>query len=91
MRSEDEIRDVYDRLGQESDPDDGGKIPAMDWSGDTFKYGFLVGKLVALGWVLGDRGADMGSHYDYEDWRTELRSLGAIPGPTPPDWRPPEG
>ena len=40
--------------------------------GDTFKYGYLAGKITALGWVLGESSADMNIDYDFEDWSREL-------------------
>ncbi len=74
MRSEEEIRDVAGRLGRESYLDDDAPdgrpvVPARDWRDDTFKFGFLMGKIVALNWVLGEPGADISGHYDFEDWR----------------------
>jgi hypothetical protein len=74
MRSKDEIERVADRLGQVS-ADGDGKTPLLDWRGDTFRYGFLVGKLVALGWVLGEPNADLAIDHDYDSW---LRELGDI-------------
>jgi hypothetical protein len=96
MRSELEIREVYDRLGQEPERDTH-KTPLFDWSADTFKFGFLVGKLTALGWVLGDeRGAEVASDYDYEDWRRTQKEAGDdlkefLRGLMPPGWEPGEG
>jgi hypothetical protein len=73
MRSEAEIREVCDRLGQEPDRDTG-EIPALHWRDDTFRYGFLVGKIVALEWVLGGGPAiDVSTHHDFEDWVREQR------------------
>jgi hypothetical protein len=72
VRSESEIREVADRLGQELDPDTG-NVHALDWKADTFKFGFLIGKLTALGWVLGEPSVDLSNHYDFDNWQRELK------------------
>jgi hypothetical protein len=47
---------------------------------DTFKYGIVVGKLIAIGWALGEPSAGLSIDYDYEDWILEQRSMkGQIP------------
>lgn len=36
---------------------------------DTFKFGMQVGKLLALGWVLGEVvTSDLALQYEYDDW-----------------------
>jgi hypothetical protein len=73
VRSEHEIREVYSRLGREPDPVTQ-EVPAVDWRADTFRFGYLAGKLVALRWAVGAaRGSDVGTHYDYEDWQRAMR------------------
>lgn len=92
MRSKDEVRRALAGLGRDADPDDPhapGAVPLLDWEGDSFRYGFLAGKLVALAWVLGElAGADLGAHHTFEDWVRELnavndrlRGRGAIAAP----------
>ena len=75
MRTVHEIQQVADRLGQ-VDPVNAGIVPALDWRSDKFRYGFLMGKLVALGWVLEEPSVDMSAHYDFEDWLRERREAG---------------
>jgi hypothetical protein len=74
MPPEEQIRAMFDRL-----PDE----PLESGPGDTFKYGMLVGKAVAIGWVLGDSPRhDVMNDYDFEDWVLELRNRrGPIPPP----------
>ncbi len=73
MRSEEEIRDVFLNLGMKIN-EKGVQFDVQ--AADNFQYGLFMGKLTALGWVLGvDRSSgDMGSHYDYEDFILEQRS-----------------
>jgi hypothetical protein len=79
MRSEEEILEVFNSLGELGD--DGNPIehledmPFHKWKKDTFKYGFLMGKHIALGWVLGDPiGYQISCHYDFEDFIGEEES-----------------
>jgi hypothetical protein len=47
---------------------------------DNFKYGCLIGKLLALEWVLGETpGSDLSIQYDFEDWRREQKAGGRRP------------
>ena len=47
MRTEEEIKKVLDNLDA---------LPERpNWDGDNFRFGFLMGKLTALEWVLGQR------------------------------------
>jgi hypothetical protein len=77
MRSEEEIRKVFHELGEQSDdptapnPRSPAELPVNAWEGDTFKYGYLIGKLVALEWVLGRSSTSLKSHYDFEDYTQE--------------------
>jgi hypothetical protein len=41
--------------------------------GDNFRYGLLIGKVMALAWSLGES-ADMTRHYEFEEWVNEQRS-----------------
>lgn len=44
-------------------------------SGDTFKYGMQVGKLIALGWVLGEvPTSDLSLQYEYDDWLRDAQA-----------------
>jgi hypothetical protein len=79
MRSEEEIRRVFDLLGEvgddptEPDPTNLDELPVNAWQDDTFKYGYLMGKLEALAWVLGDRNsAAINCHYDYAGYITRI-------------------
>ena len=74
MRSEEEIEVMFQNLGEHDDS------PISDWRGDSFKYGYQVGKLTALAWVLGDHNAgDMNSNYDFDDFVLERHSTPRIP------------
>jgi hypothetical protein len=74
MRNEEEIREVLEKL----DRDKGSLNQASDdFKSDDFKYGYLMGKMTALEWVLGDApSSDIGIHFDFEDWERELREAG---------------
>jgi hypothetical protein len=70
MRPEEEIRDALDKLEA---------VNFLSWTGDKFKYGYLMGKLTALDWVLRKaRGFDLSCHFDYEGWCRELKEAGDI-------------
>jgi hypothetical protein len=72
MRNEGDIESVADKLATPN--------RHLDWQGDNFKYGYYIGKLVALGWVLGEPSADMSIDHDFESWILEQRShRGQIP------------
>src|SRR5947209_753317 len=79
MHSEEEVRAVFDVIG-EMDDDPSPKAPGAtgnpiwDWRGDTFKYGYLMGRLEALGWVLGDPIAGVKINHDFESYELERRS-----------------
>ncbi len=76
MRDEDEIKRVLLGLGwdqQTAIEDDPDYIPEVR-ADDKFQYGYLAGKVAALGWVLGLReypSVDITSHYDYLDYLVE--------------------
>src|SRR5262249_38734027 len=83
MRSEEEISAVFDEMGEQSDdpteqmPKPLAGLPFHAWHGDTFKYGYLMGKFMALGWVLGDPiTADIKIDHDFESWVEEHPPLG---------------
>ena len=85
MRSELEIWTVLRELGIQWKGKGNDVWPRFDVeAADTFQYGFLMGKLTALGWVIGSNpSGDMSSHYDYEDFVLEQRSrLGGSSPPT---------
>lgn len=43
--------------------------------GDTFAYGIQVGKLIALGWVLGEvPSSDLALSYDFETWQLDAKA-----------------
>ncbi len=43
--------------------------------GDSFKYGMQVGKLIALGWVLGEvPSSDLSLHYDFDSWVRDVKA-----------------
>ena len=43
--------------------------------GDNFKYGLQVGKLIALGWVLGEvPTSDIALQYEYDDWVRDVKA-----------------
>jgi hypothetical protein len=67
MRDQEEIEDVLSGLSNRPS-----QLTSM---GDTFKYGYLMGKIVALGWVLEESSADMSIDYDFEDWWRELHDI----------------
>ena len=42
---------------------------------DSFKFGMHVGKLLALGWVLGEVvTSDIALQYEYDDWRRDAKA-----------------
>jgi hypothetical protein len=69
MRGRDEIQRVYERIGSRSE--------LLKWRADDFRYGMLIGKIVALGWMLGEEASsDLSIDFDFEGWVRELRNLG---------------
>ena len=65
MKTQAEIERVHDAMASRS-----GEV--SDYMGDNFRAGLYVGKMTALGWVLGDMpGADLAIEHDYEDWVRE--------------------
>lgn len=63
MRSREEIQRIMGTLAND---------PALiALKGDTFEYGVMVGKLVALGWVLGKPTADLSIPYRFDEWLPE--------------------
>ena len=68
MRRQEEIQRAVEHLTSR---------PAfLKFKGDTFRYGYLIGKVVALGWTLGEPSADISIDYTFEDWCRELREAG---------------
>jgi hypothetical protein len=70
MRGEEEVLDVFHRLGE--DRENKGQKPLGEILKNTFRDGYLAGKIAALGGVLGDPGYVIGHDLDFEDWRKEL-------------------
>jgi hypothetical protein len=68
MRTQEEIEDVASELANRPE--------ILHSMGNSFKYGYLVGKMTALGWVLGASSEDMSIDYDFEDWWRELHEAG---------------
>jgi len=69
MRERDQIQRVYERIGNRSE--------LLKWRADDFRYGMLIGKIVGLGWVLGEEASsDLSIDFDFEGWVRELRNLG---------------
>jgi len=66
MLTEEQVRHAFDTISSSGEP--------LEWKGDTFKYGYLVGKMIALEWVLDGKGShDISCHYDFEDWSLEAK------------------
>lgn len=64
-RSPQEIRRVFELLDNTNTVADG----------DNFKYGMQVGKLIALGWVLGEvASSDLSLHYEFDDWIRDVKA-----------------
>ena len=69
MRGREEIEQVYDGLG--------GLDDILHEPRDSFRYGMLIGKLVALGWVVGEEEThDLFADYDFEDWSRKRSEMG---------------
>lgn len=65
MRPEAEIQQTAKELA--------GMLGQFSGKGDNFRYGLLIGKVMALAWSLGES-ADMTRHYEFEEWINEQRS-----------------
>ncbi len=65
MRTEAEIQRTAKELA--------GMLGQFNGKGDNFRYGLLIGKVMALAWSLGEP-ADMTHHYGFEEWINEQRS-----------------
>ena len=66
IRSPTEIRRVFELLDN---------VNLVANQGDNFKYGLQVGKLIALGWVLGDvTSSDLSLSYDFDDWQRDIQA-----------------
>jgi hypothetical protein len=76
MRDEAEILDVLARLGEDRERATG--KPLAGALRDTFRDGYLAGKIAALAWVLGDPGYVIGQDLDYGDWVKGLLDGGPI-------------
>ena len=64
MRDPEEIKHAYAELSNKPEP--------MREMGDTFQFGFLQGKVLALGWALEEAGGgSLAMDLDYEDWKRE--------------------
>lgn len=65
VRPPEEIRRVFELLDNVNTVSDG----------DNFKYGMQVGKLLALGWVLGEvASSDLALHYEFDDWVRDVKA-----------------
>lgn len=66
VRSPAEIRRVFELLDN---------VNMVADKSDNFKYGLQVGKLIALGWVLGDvTSSDLSLSYDFDDWMRDIQA-----------------
>ena len=66
IRSPAEIRRVFELLDN---------VNMVADKSDNFKYGLQVGKLIALGWVLGDvTSSDLSLSYDFDDWMRDIQA-----------------
>ncbi len=66
LRSPAEVRRVFELLDN---------VNTVVNQGDNFKYGMQVGKLIALGWVLGDvPSSDLSLSYDFDDWQRDIQA-----------------
>ena len=64
MKNEAEIQKLLDELESVPNP--------LDCQGDNFQYGLYLGKLQALGWVVGDTPSDLiASRFDFESFNRE--------------------
>jgi hypothetical protein len=70
MRDREEVFDTFSRLGEDREQE--AQAPLSLVLQDTFRDGYLAGKIAALGWVLGDPGYLVGMDLDYEGWRAEM-------------------
>ncbi len=62
MKNQTEIERVHDLMASRA-----GEVAA--YMRDNFKAGLYIGKLTALGWVVGGMpGADLAIEHDYESW-----------------------
>ena len=66
LRSPEEIRRIFELLDN---------VNTAAERGDTFKFGMQVGKLLALGWVLGEvPSSDLSLNYEFEDWERDVKA-----------------
>lgn len=65
MRTEAEIQRTAKELA--------GMLGQFPGKGDNFRYGLLIGKVMALAWSLGEP-ADLTHHYEFAEWLNEQRS-----------------
>lgn len=65
MRCEEEVQSVYDTFDMAE------LTELANARGDNFKFGMWVGKLAALGWVLGEPIANVKIHYDFDSWEID--------------------
>lgn len=64
IKSEEEIRRVFELLDN---------VNTAAERADNFKFGMQVGKLLALGWVLGEvPTSDISLNYDFDDWQRDV-------------------
>ncbi|MEM7474605.1 MAG: hypothetical protein AAF483_06390 [Planctomycetota bacterium] len=66
LQSPEEIRRIFELLDN---------VNTAAERGDTFKFGMQVGKLLALGWVLGEvPSSDISLNYEFEDWERDVQA-----------------
>lgn len=65
MRPEPEIQNTAKELAR--------MLGQFSGKGDNFRYGLLIGKVMALAWALGEA-VDITHHYEFEEWINEQRS-----------------
>jgi hypothetical protein len=65
MRTEAEIQRTAKELAS--------MLGQFSGKGDNFRYGLVIGKVMALAWSLGEP-ADLTHHYEFEEWINEQRS-----------------
>jgi hypothetical protein len=86
MRTDDEVKEMFLAIGEissdptETTPADLAAIPINKWQADSFKYGYLMGRLHTLEWVLGGPSAPVKCDYDFEDYLKE-HGIGRIGPP----------
>jgi len=81
MRTEDEIRKVFRGLddvvntGFYESEGFGTRLLRKTVErdiGDSFKNGYLIGRMTALAWILGEDSSDVAIQYDFDDYKKEM-------------------